>query len=163
MRFDLEHSFACTPEELWAITDDPDFELRLAEVSDSTRELVEASDEGGVRYRKLRITVDRELPAPMKKAIGADRISYDQVTRRKLGSNELTWSISPMVLRDRFKGEGTTKVRSVGDGCRRVISGELSIRVPLLGPKMEQRLVDDVSASYDRAAALIRTMLVERG
>lgn len=163
MRFELKHTFDCTPEELWAITDDPSFEARVAEVSDATREIVELREDDGVRYKKVRITVNRDLPPPMRKAIGADHISYDQKTTRKLDSNRLEWSISPMVLQGRFKGEGTTRVRAIGNSCERVIAGELTIRVPIIGPKMEKKLVDDVSASYDRAAGVIREMLAERG
>lgn len=160
MRFSLKHTFDCTAETLWSITEDPDFERRLGEASDSTREVIETRDDHGTRYALKRITLQRDLPGAMKKALGGDHIVYEQETWRD-GDN-LKWKISPQVLQDRFHGEGTTRVRAMGDKCERLIAGELTIRVPLIGKKMEQRLVSDVSASYERAADIIRDMLSER-
>lgn len=160
MRFQLKHRFDCDAATLWSITEDPEFERRLGEASASTRELVEQRDDDGTRYVRRRITLQRDLPGPMKKVIGGDRITYDQETWRT--GDKLVWKIAPQVLGDRFSGEGTTKVRSVTDGCERIIAGDLTVRVPLIGGKMEKRLVDDVSSSYERAAQIIRDMLAER-
>lgn len=162
MRFRLSHHFDCAPEELWSITDDEVFEQRLGEASGSKRDKVADSMDGGVRVVRRRITLQRDLPGAMRKVIGTDNISYDQITRRRMGENELTWEIEPMVLQGRFVGRGTTRVVAAGAGCERIIEGELSIRVPIVGSKMEKRLVDDVSASYERAAEIVRDMLRER-
>ncbi len=162
MRFRLTHHFESTPEALWAITDDEAFERRLGEASKTQRVTVADDLIDGERVLRRRITVDRKIPRPMQRAIGSDAITYDQITRRRPGENVLHWSIEPVVLRGRFTGRGTTRVIVTGDGCDRVIEGELTIRVPLLGPKMERRLVDDVSASYERAAELIRETLRSR-
>lgn len=159
MKFELRHAFDCTPERLWEITDSDAFEARLAEATNATRELVERSETGGETYVRRRIAVKRDLPAAMVKVLGTDGIAYDQETRRKAGSNVLRWSIKPMVLQGRFSGEGETEVRPTPGGCERIIRGELVIRVPLVGGQMEKKLVDDVQASYTRAAELIRELL----
>ena len=161
MRFELKHTFDCDPETLWAITDDEAFEERVAEISDSTRVTVQANDDNGVRYRLRRITLQRDLPAAIKKVLGGDRIQYDQETWRPLNENKLRWKITPMVLGDRFTGEGTTRVVATASGCQRIITGDLTVRVPLIGSTMEKRLVDDVCASYERAADIIREMLAQ--
>lgn len=161
MRFEIRHSFPCTPEALWEIVDAPEFEERVGAITDTRRETVVATDDDGVRVRRLKVSLKRDLPAPMRKVLGGDTISYDQETRRKLGTNELTWEITPMVLRDRFVGRGTTKVRATSSGCERVITGELTIKVPFVGGAMEERLISDVRVSYDRAADLVREMLSE--
>ena len=67
-----------------------------------------------------------------------------------------------MVLQDRFSGSGTTRVVAKAGGCERIIAGDLTIRVPILGRKMEQRLISDVASGYERAAVIIREMLRER-
>lgn len=162
MRFELKHTFDCDAQTLWSITEDPEFERRLGEASNSRRETVELRVEGGERYARKRITVDRDLPPAMQKAIGSKQISYDQETWRPVDGNKLRWRIDPQVLKGRFVGEGTTRVRDLGGRCERIISGDLQVKVPLVGKKMEKRLVDDVSASYERAAAIVRDMLAER-
>jgi len=162
MKFELRHAFACTPAELWAITDSEPFEQRLAALTDARRELLTERVENGTRYVKRRISMRRDLPAPMKKVLGGDEISYDQETWRPVDGDRLRWKISPRVLADRFVGEGTTTVRATAGGCERIIAGDLSVKVPLVGSAMEKRLVDDVSASYERAAAVVREMLASK-
>lgn len=163
MKFSLPHTFDCDPATLWSITDDPEFERRLGERSDTGRELLDERIDGGVRYVRRRITANRELPAAMKKVLGSDQITYTQETWRPVDGNELRWKITPMVLAGKFTGEGTTTVTAIPTGCRRIIAGELRIAVPLIGAKMEQKLVDDVRASYEKAAVILREMLAERG
>lgn len=160
MRLNLSHTFDCDAETLWRITDSEEFEQRLAEASDTTRELIESRDENGVQIRVRRITAKRELPAPMRKALGSDAIRYDQETRRKEGENTLRWTIIPMVLKDRLSAEGVTRIDQVGEGrSSRTIEGEVNVRVPLVGKRMEQRLADEVASGYSRAADIIRDML----
>ncbi|MFT6398844.1 MAG: hypothetical protein ACJAYU_003606 [Bradymonadia bacterium] len=163
MRFELKHTFKCDAATLWAITEDPEFERRLGELSQSTREIIESREEGGERYALKRITLQRELPGPMKRVIGGEQITYDQETWRPVDGNKLRWKISPKVLAGRFVGEGSTRVREIGGQCERIIAGNLQVNVPLVGKKMEKRLVEDVSASYERAAGLLQQMLTERG
>jgi len=159
MKFELRHTFACTPERLWEITEAPDFDRRLAAVSQSERELVEDTMRGTQRFMRRRITARRELPAAMKKVTGTEHIAWDQLTWRQPGSNDLRWEIVPMLLKDRFSGSGTTRVIVTAQGCERIIAGDITIRVPLLGSTMEKRIVDDVRESYEKAAAVVREVL----
>lgn len=164
MKFELKHSFACDPQTLWEITDGDEFEQRLGKMSDTDRTLHEQRVQGGERYTRRTITARRQLPAAMVKVLGSDQIRYDQETWRPTdGSGPLRWKITPMVLQGRFEGSGTTVVRKTASGCERIIAGELTIRVPLVGGQMEKKLVEDVSTSYDRAARVIEEMLRERG
>lgn len=164
MKLNLRHDFACDAGTLWRLTDSDTFETRLAEASNTDRELVESREENGVQYRRRRISVRRELPGPMRKVLGSDTIRYDQETWRKEGENTLRWKIIPMVLEGRFHGEGVTRIEPLpGGGCARIIEGDLTIRVPLIGGKMEQKLADDVAQSYGRAAEILRDMLAAEG
>ncbi|MCB9507762.1 MAG: DUF2505 domain-containing protein [Myxococcales bacterium] len=161
MRFEIRHTFPCPPERLWEVTDSEEFERRLAEATGATRVLLEQSVKDGSRYTKRRISMKRDLPAPMRKALGTDEISYDQETWRPVEGDRLRWQISPKVLGDRFSGTGTTTVRATPAGCERIIAGDLQVKVPLIGGAMEKRLVDDVTASYERAAKIALDMLAE--
>jgi hypothetical protein len=163
MRFEVRSELPCSPEEVWAILESPEYDARMARESTSTREIVERRHEGGVLYTRRRISLSREIPGPMKKVIGSDRITYDQENWLPDGGDTLRWKITPMMGADRFHGEGTTRVVPTQGGSERIIHGELQIRVPLLGGKMEKKLVDDVVASYEKAAVIIRQILAERG
>lgn len=163
MRLSMIHRFPCPPEELMAVFDDPTFNPRMSERTGVQRELVEERNDAQGYYARWKIIANTEIPAVMQKVIGADRVSYEQESRRAVGSNTLTWSIFPMVLAKQFTGTGTTTVRAAeGGGSERVIEGELVVRVPLLGKQMETKLVESVEQSYAQAAELALTMLKER-
>jgi hypothetical protein len=161
MHFEIKHRFECEPARLWALIDSAEFDRRLAQESGTGREVIERREVAGESYVKRRITKKSELPAAMKKVVGTDRITYDQESWHKPGTETLRWKIAPQVLVDRFSGSGTTILRATPNGCERIIRGDLTIRVPLLGATMEKKLVEDVSASYDLAARIAVKMLSE--
>ncbi len=162
MRSKLEQAFDCTPEVLWDLFDDPAFERRLVEVTKVTRDVVELREEDGVRYRKLRCIPDRELPLFARKAMGVDKLSYDQESWLDRSKNEMRWSVSPAVLPGKVTVKGTTRIRKRGAGCVRVIDGNFDVRLPIVGRKMEELLIRNLEESYERAASLVREILAER-
>lgn len=161
MQFEIKHRFACEPALLWALIDSPEFDRRLALESSTAREVIERREVGGETYVKRRISKNSELPAAMKKVVGTDRITYDQESWHKPQSDTLRWKIAPQVLVDRFSGSGTTVLRAAPGGCERIIRGDLTIRLPILGGAMEKKLIEDVSASYTLAARIGATMIKE--
>ena len=159
MRFELRHTFPCSPEALWALIDDARYEDQLALATRATRQVLELRHEGGQRVIRRRITAQRTLPAPMAKLVGAEQITYEQHTARQDGSDTMRWSISPMVMADRVSAQGTTVIRPHAQGCERVISGQVSIAVPVMGAKMEARLVEDIRAGYEEGARILRELI----
>lgn len=162
MKFEIKHTFSCSPDALWALFEDATYEAKLAAASGAAREVLERKVEGGVEVVRRKITAKRTLPGPMAKIIGSEEIAYEQETRRPAGSDTMTWRILPHVLQDRFKGSGTTVVRATPGGCERIITGELVISIPLMGGKMEAKLVEDISAGYEKGAGVLRELLASQ-
>lgn len=159
----MAHRFTCSPEQLMSVLDDPSFDVRMAAQTGVVREVLERREDAGGSYVRFRVVANKEIPAVMAKAIGADRISYEQESRRATGTFKIDWTIIPMVLASKFQGSGSTTVRATADGCERVIEGDLVVRVPILGKQMEAKLVESIEDSYNRAAVLAGEMLRERG
>ncbi|MCA9533756.1 MAG: DUF2505 family protein [Myxococcales bacterium] len=158
----MSHVFACSPAELLSVLDDPSFDERMSARTGVVREVLERKEDESGSYVRFRVTANKEIPAVMAKAIGADRIRYEQESRRAAGSTTLAWTIIPMVLASKFQGSGTTTVRATATGCERVIEGELVVKVPIVGKQMEAKLLESVEESYNQAAALAAEMLAER-
>jgi hypothetical protein len=146
-----------------SVFDDPTFDVRMAAQTGVVREVLERREDAGETYVRFRVLINKEVPAVMAKAIGADRISYDQESRRAAGSFTIAWNIIPMVLAKKFDGSGSTTIRATAGGCERVIEGDLVVRVPIIGKQMEAKLVESIEESYNRAAVLAGEMLAERG
>lgn len=161
MKLKLEHRFECTPAEYWSIVADHEVDLEMAKSSDGEYELLSETEANGITTRRQRFIMNRELPAAMLKVLQTDRIGYELETRLDLQHHRSEWTITPMVLPDRVTGSGVVVVTATKDGCLRIIEGDLTVRVPLIGRKMEERLISDVSASYERAAVIIRRRITE--
>jgi hypothetical protein len=159
MKFEIKHTFNCTPERLWELFEDATYEAKLAEASSAAREVLERREEAGEQIVRRKISSKRSMPAPLTKLIGGDQVSYEQETRRKLNAEVMTWRIIPHVLQDRFKGSGTTTVRATAGGCERIITGDFTVSIPLMGGKLEAQLVEVISAGYDKGAGVLREML----
>lgn len=156
MRLHLEHDFDCSADRYWEVAEGGEIEDELAAAGGATHEELDRRSDERETYVRKRITAKRDIPAAMKKVLGTDSISYEMEVWRDKATNKGRWKITPMVLQGRFEGGGTVEFRERPGGVTRVISGDLSVKVPLIGKKMEQRLVDDVSASYERTTAVIR-------
>lgn len=162
MKIKLEHAFNCTPEEYWEVLSDDSVDREITEAADGTYELISEGTTAGQYRKHSRIVMNRDLPAAMLKVLKTDKIGYELIITKPETSTTARWDIKPMVLADRFQGGGTTAFRATPTGCTRIIEGELNVKVPLVGKMMEERLVSDVSASYDRGAEIIRNRIKAR-
>lgn len=163
MKLKLTQDFPdCTPEQLWDVFLDPRFDERLKAESGVQRELLEKRDEDGVTVIRRRVISDKKIPRLMQKALGADRIEYEQTSRLDRSKSTLEWTIQPAMMAERISIAGVTTITSTGSGCQRVIDGDISIRIALVGKKMEKRLAENIEETYTRAAEIAREMLQER-
>lgn len=161
MKLKLEHRFACTPDQYWDIVGNHEVDREMAAASNGEYTLLFEREEGDVFVRRQRLVMKRELPAAMVKVLGTQHIGYELETRINRQLSRANWTITPLVLPDRVQGAGVAVVTATKDGCLRVIEGDLTVRVPLIGRKMEERLVADVSDSYDRGAEIIRRRIAQ--
>jgi hypothetical protein len=162
MRFTMTHDFDCDPQTLWDIFESPEFDKRLERESQVRREVLNKSTEGDLEVTHLLCTSLKEMPAPMAKALGTKSFVFEQVGKLNRKANVLRWEVIPSVLKDRISASGTTRITPRDSGCTRTIEGEISIRLPIVGKAMEEKLAGNVQESYARAAEIARTMIAER-
>jgi hypothetical protein len=163
MKLSIRNTFPCDPATLWAIFDDPEFDRRLEDQSGVKRELIGTRAEGPVQVRTLRCMSKKELPGFMATALGSKHLSYDQVSRFYADRNELHWEVIPTLMKDRVTARGVTRVIPGNGECERVIEGTIEVRVPLVGGRIEAKLLEEIQASYERAAAIANDLIDERG
>lgn len=162
MKLKLEHRFACDPETYWEIATQDTVEAEGAQKNNGEVETLSDTVVDGIRIRRQRFTMNRELPAAITKVLKTDRISYELEMHIDTARYRADWTITPLVLPDRVKGSGVAVVTPTSEGCLRVIDGELSVKVPLVGRMMEERLIAEVTDSYSVTAAIIRQKIAER-
>lgn len=163
MRFDFRHRFDCSADTLWEILMDEDYQDEAAQVSGTTKELLEDRTEFGRRTRRTRVTPQRELPPAMARALGTDTLSYVQEQRWQVGKTAMSWVVIPDIFANRVTCKGDYLIAPRGPtSCERVITGEMRIGVPVVGGRMEKRTVEDLQKSYDATAVLLQQWVAKR-
>ncbi|MCB9679897.1 MAG: DUF2505 domain-containing protein [Alphaproteobacteria bacterium] len=152
MKLQTRHTFPFPPEKFWASFFHPDWEKEEEAHSDMRTEIVSETKEGDVIVRRTRFHTSFTLPGPVAAAMGASTLSYDQISRIDPQAGTLTWEIVPPAMADKVTARGTMVVRATPTGCERVVDGEITVRVPLFGGKIEKGVAEGIQKGHDAEA-----------
>lgn len=162
MKLHLRHTFPGTCDLYWQAYHDEGLDRAMSEASTSRREVLSRRSEGGVTTLTQRFHVDVDLPGPVRRLIGSDQLSYDQTSVIDEPNNLIRWEVTPPVQQDRVTARGTVTIRQAGGEVERVIDGEVSVRVPLVGGQIEKAIVSAIEDGYSKAAHIQRAWMAER-
>lgn len=148
MRIDIRDVFLCTREQYWTSMDDPALDAALTASSNTTYTVLEEREEDGVVFRRQRVASGTTLPRAVAKALGARTLTYEQETWTDRSKDQIRWKVIPPVFPDKVTAEGTYELKEHRDGVIRVVSGEISVRVPFLGGTIEKAIAEQLKSSY---------------
>ena len=161
MRYTITDDFDCSPQELRKLFESDEFERRLENEIDSTRDVVDETTEDGLEITTYRFASRREIPAVMQKALGVERIEYDRTERSDRETGTTTWTVKTPFMTERVDVEGTTTLEETDGGCRRIVEGKVSIDLPVVGGKMEEKFANRVRGADEAMAKIARQILDE--
>lgn len=163
MNYVVTDEFDCSPEELWELLEDnEEFTRRLEQQIEETRQTEQRHTEDGEEVRRIRCISRRDIPELMKKALGIERLEYEREQRLDRGRGVMHWEVTTPFLAERVDATGTTRVEVHDGGCRRRVTGQVEIQLPVVGSKMEGKLADKLREADEAAAAIAREMLDEQ-
>jgi hypothetical protein len=163
MKLFVESNLPVSPAVAWELFESDEFQRRLEAQAKIRTEVLSVRTEGGTQIRNLRYTSHTELPAIAAKVLGTTQLSYDQENRLNLTNSRLDWSIKLPLAGDRVKASGNTIIHAAGAGSRRVVEGEVTVGVPLVGGQIEKAIVAEFERSMARAVEIVRELIKERG
>lgn len=159
-RIQAQHVFDCDTETYWTLFWDPRYDAILQSKAAYEREIFDDRTEGSVRTWRARVTPDRELPGMVKKLLGTDKLIYEQHNRLDMAQGVLEWRVVPAVMGDKIDCKGVIRLTPEGSGrCRRVVDGQIEVKVFGVGGRIEKAIVDNVMASYNNAAEAVHEYL----
>ena len=161
MKLNVRHTFPCTLDVFWQMFWDDDYDRMLSESAGVTRTTLWDREEGDGRIWRMRFTPDQELPAVMARAIGTNKLIYEQESRLD-ADRVLHWDVFPAVVPDKVTARGTMKALEGRGGVDRIVDGEITVRIPLVGGRIEKAIHKSVMDSYERAAEVTLRWLDER-
>ena len=160
MHFEREHEFAASVERVATLMSDPAFQTAL-ELPDLSRPTVVTHEVDGDAHRlTLRYQYVGQLDPIAQKVVGGRAISWVQDLRIDVATGAGTLGFSADGVGGRADGTATVTITATGDAaCRRRISGDFRIKIPLLGGKAERAIVPGLLRRLDVEAEALAAEL----
>lgn len=158
----VEDHLPAPPSIVWEVFESDEYKERYREETGDELSLVERTFEGDVEVQRIRNEPNRELPGIVARALGAKKLCFTQENRLDLTKGRMDWVVTLDVLSDLVSVRGTTTCTDDGDGTKRVIDGEIKVKVPVVGGQIERLVVAEFEKSMRRAVELALEMIEER-
>ena len=162
MKLYVEDHLPAPPSVVWEVFESDEYKERYHEETGDTLHLLERRVEGDIEVQRIRNEPKRELPGVVARALGAKKLCFVQENRLDLTQSRMEWTVKLDLLPDLVSVNGTTSCLEDGDGTKRVIDGEIQVKVPLVGGQIERLVVAEFEKSMRRAVDLALEMLDER-
>ncbi|GEL17985.1 DUF2505 domain-containing protein [Pseudonocardia asaccharolytica] len=133
-------------DKVYAVMVDPDqLQARLDELGGpGAALLVYAADDGGVRYR-LRHGIDPSRLPPMLQNLAPTELRIERTEAlRPVGPGRYAGTVGVEIVGTPASITGTLRLTDTAEGSEFVIDGTVTVKVPLIGGKMEGILVEHV-------------------
>jgi hypothetical protein len=164
VRFHLEQALPASADEVIDVLVDPDFLASLAELPKLGRpEVLEQRVDGRLVHQRVRYRFAGALSPAVTAVVDPDKLVWVDETTYDRAARTATFRILPEHYADRLTAGGT--YRFVGTGpstCTRTADGDLKVRFPLVGGKVERAIVSGLEEHITHESALVRRWL-ERG
>lgn len=153
MDFEIEQRFSAPADAVAEALLDTDYQASLHDVGPlKDRELLEQRRERSGRVvRRVRCVLGRDLGAAKKFLRGADPAWVEEAHWDPDGM-KWEWRIHPEVAAELLSAEGEIVLHEKGDDTVRVVTGNVKVKVPLYGGRVEEVIVKELEAAYSDEA-----------
>jgi hypothetical protein len=160
VEFRLEQRFRAPLEEVEAALVDP---ALLVELSNLPRlggpEILARSDDGDTVTMSVRYRFVGHLSAAVTAVVDPGRLTWVERSTLDRGTHRTAFRIEPDHYADRLACEGVARLEADGDGTRRTVEGDIRVRFPLVGGKVERAIVSGLEDHADAEAAIVEAWL----
>jgi hypothetical protein len=155
MRFRTEQRYPAALDEVLALYTDPDFYATLVGLPKiSAPEVVDCDRAGDTVRLRLRQRYIGDLPSAALKIIDPAKLSWVEQLDFDLRRGAATTVLLPDHYADRFSCSGQYRFTAAAGATTRELSGEVKVRVLLVGGKVEGALVSGLREHGEAEAAL---------
>jgi hypothetical protein len=162
MRFCVEHRFPASPAAVAALMVDADFVAGVALPDLARPEIVAREEHGSEVTLRVRYEFVGRLDPVAQRLVGRRRLTWlqDVTVDVALGRGRIDFTIEAEP--DKVRGAATVTLDDAGAGAtRRIVEGELVVRVPLIGRAAERAIVPGLVRRLELEAAALQQACVE--
>jgi len=126
-------------------------------------ELLELERDGDRAHERIRYRFTAELSGAVTRVVDPKKLTWVDDARYDLTAHTSRHRILPDNYADRLQATYDVVLESLGDSTRRVATGELTVRVPLVGGRVERAIVSGLEEHAAAEAELLGRWIAERG
>ena len=151
MRFEADHEFPAARAAVVDVLCDPAFHTHLDLPDLGRPEVIESSTTGDARVLRLRYEYIGQIDGIARRIVGNRKLTWIQELRLDTSTYTGTLSFSAEEDAGRLNGEAKVTLSELDDGARtqRHITGDLHVKVPLVGGTAERKIVPGLVRRLD--------------
>jgi uncharacterized protein YndB with AHSA1/START domain len=146
MKLRKELAYDADAEDVFAMLSDPGFREKVARAQEVVSVDVQLTPtSGGFSMVSTQVQNTKDLPAIAKKFAGdtTQAVITEEWSEPSHGSISITAPGKPT------RSEGTITLRPATTGTTQIVELDVKVKVPLVGGKLEQLLVDNIEDAYE--------------
>jgi hypothetical protein len=160
VKFEIVQDLRATPAAVDGALIDPAFLVRMAELPKlGSAEVVSQDRDGDTMRQDVRYLFQAQLSSAVTRVVDPDRLTWVERSICDLVSHRTECEIRPDNYGGMLNGRYSSLVVASGEGARRTLTGELKVKVPLVGGKVERAIVGGLEENAAAQIALIETFL----
>ena len=145
MKFDFVERFSAAPEDVLAVLVDDDFWTGIDDLSaTSVPEVLGVSASGNRVTVELRYRLDVDLPSEAARFIDTSNVSWVEITEWDRVSLRSDTRFVPDQAGRLMSASATSLLVPSGSGANRNVNGDLRVKIPLLGSRVERAIIGGV-------------------
>jgi hypothetical protein len=125
-------------------------------------EVLEQQRDGDRVHQRVRYRFTAELSSAVTRVIDPTKLTWVDDARYDLTTHTSRHRILPDNYADRLEASYDVTLEPLGDSTRRVAQGELKVRIPLVGGRVERAIASGLEEHAAAEADLLGTWVTER-
>lgn len=165
MRFQIVQDFSAALDDVERGLADEEFIARMAELPKlGDPHVVHRADSGHLLHLHVRYRFTGDVSPAVRRVVDPNRLVWIHQSTVDRSTHTAAWRIVPEHYAGMLTAEGTSHLQAAGpDRTRRVTEGEVRVRFPLVGRRVEQALVSGLEEHAEAEAALFDRWFSEQG
>ena len=152
--FTIAHDFPVSRDlVLKHHTDEALHERANAALGSASRSLDSAEEQAdGTFIQRFKVDASKEIPGAAAKVLKPEMLIWIEESVWDPKTERFRWKVLPTAMKDKISCAGELWYEDQGDTTRRVVQGEITIKIPFVGKVAEQAILANLQKTYDATA-----------
>lgn len=156
MRFQIQQRIDAPVDDVVVAFVDPGFYESLEALPNLARpELLSREERGSIVRMRVRYRFTGHLSSAVKAVIDPNRLTWVEEADHDVAMRHVSFRMIADHYADRFQSSGSYQFAAVGDTTERDCTGDVTIRMPLVGHRVENAIISGLREHIDSEAELV--------